>query len=73
MRARVPNRPVWAEVYKDCSHVPSWRDQDLVSVTRETLRLSLSALKEIMAKDYYHNYGAAAREIGEVLADEQIR
>jgi hypothetical protein len=68
----VPNRPVWAEVYRNCVHTPSWKDQELVAVTRETLRLAQSALRQLNAADYYHNYGAAEREIIEVLANAQI-
>lgn len=63
----VPSRPVWAQVYKDCVHRNSWRDQELIAVTRHTLELALSAMRERMSNDYYHNTGAAAEEIREVL------
>lgn len=71
MRVRVPSRPVWAEVYKNCAHDARWQDQELLEVTRETLRLSLSALREVISQDAYHNYMAAADEIDQVMkADE---
>lgn len=69
---RVPNRPVWAEVYRDTAHTSSWRDQELLSVTRETLQLARGALLHVMAQDYYHNHGAAEQEISEVLAAHEL-
>lgn len=54
-------------MYKDSVHKNTWHDQELISVTRHTLELALSALRRQMAEDYYHNHGAAATEIYEVL------
>ncbi len=59
-------RPVWAEVYKGCVHTPD-RDQFLLNITRETLRLAASALRKQCEEDYYHNYGAALNEIDYAL------
>jgi len=65
---RVPNRPVWLKVYEGFgANSVTWKDQQLVSVTRHTLQLAQSALQDTCGKDYYHNYGAALAEIIEVL------
>lgn len=66
-------RPDWFEVMKGCAfpvenHLHA---NELVSVTRETARLSLGALSNIMAQDYYHNHGAAAEELKHVLGEKQ--
>jgi len=66
---RVPERPVWAKIYKGSAHTPSWQDQQLVAVTRHTLHLARSALRTQNAMDYYDNYGAAEREINEALQE----
>ena len=55
-------RPIWADVYEGCVHTPD-RDQFLYSITRESLRLAASVLRKQCEEDYYHNYGAALREI----------
>ena len=68
---KVPERPVWATIYRDDPNKPDWHDQELISVTRETLRLALSALRKQNAKDYYHNYGAAQDKIAAVLEDDR--
>lgn len=63
-------RPDWVEIYRvrgyECDVMPDVAGE-LLEVTRETLRLALSALKKQNAEDYYHNYGAAAVEIERVL------
>lgn len=55
-------RPNWERLYRDVAHT-SDRDNDLILVTRETLRLALHALQRQNEQDYYHNYGAAANEL----------
>lgn len=55
-------RPDWNEIYKDCVGGGE-RPNELVSVTRETLRLSQHALRKMNEDDYYHNNGAAEQEI----------
>jgi hypothetical protein len=63
-------RPDWVKVYRvrgyECNVMPDIAGE-LLTVTRETLRLALSALREQNGKDYYDNYGAAAQEIERVL------
>ena len=44
---------------------------ELLTVTRESLRLSLSALLKQNAEDYYDNYGKAAAEIMHVLEENK--
>lgn len=62
------NRPDWSAVYKGCVHVPD-RDQELIAVTRETLRLARSAIARSQYEDAYHNYSAAWQEIESALMD----
>lgn len=63
-------RPDWCEIYRvrgyECRVMPDVAGE-LLTVTRETLRLALSALDKQNAEDFYHNYGAAARELRRVL------
>lgn len=59
-------RPDWVEIMKGCCF-DNPRASELVSVTQETARLALSAIKEQNARDYYHNFGAAARELQTVV------
>jgi len=60
-------RPDWNKIYEgQGSGLP--RAREMVMVTRETARLAQSALGEQNARDYYHNYGAAQRELIDVLA-----
>lgn len=64
-------RPDWPKIYKGSSrHSLPDVDGELLAVSRETLRLSLSALHNVMEQDYYHNYGAAAAELKRVLKGE---
>lgn len=61
-------RPDWPKIYKVSSrHSLPDVDGEILTVTRETLRLSLSALNSVMEQDYHDNYGAAARELHHVL------
>ncbi len=62
MSAPKSGRPDWTAIYRDSAHTPD-RDDELIVVTREALRLALSALQKQNGEDYYHNYGAAASEI----------
>lgn len=52
----------WADIYKCSAHIPD-RDDELIPVTRETLRLATHALRKMNEDDYYHNNGWAEREI----------
>lgn len=59
-------RPNWCEVY-DREGRDYDADQQLISATRETLRLARSALQQLCEQDYYHNYGAARAELSALL------
>ena len=61
--------PDWTDIYSGTAHLPD-RDNELILVTRETLRLALNALRKMNEDDYYHNNGAAEREIMEALAPQ---
>lgn len=63
------SRPDWEEVYRGLAHAPD-RDGELIEITRETARLAKSALRERNAADYYHNSGAAERELCAALEGE---
>lgn len=54
-------RPDWKKLYGYEPSTP--RPQELVSVTRHTADLAASALKDRMAKEYYHNDAAACHEL----------
>ena len=60
-------RPNWFEIYGYEPSTP--RAQELVSVTRHTADLAMSALKDRMEKMYYHNDAFACRELDNVLID----
>jgi hypothetical protein len=59
-------RPNWSDIYKDAVHTAD-RDQELIAVTRETLRLAKSALQYQNSLDYYDNNGNAVKEISHAL------
>lgn len=59
-------RPDWFKIMKGCTF-DNLHANELVSVTKETARLALSALRQKNAEDYYHNNGAAAGELQRVL------
>lgn len=63
-------RPDWVEVYRvrgyECNVMPDIAGE-LLTVTRESLRLAAFALRAQNAEDYYDNYGTAEREINRVL------
>lgn len=59
-------RPHWAKVYEK-DFFGQDGDRQILTVTRETLRLAASALRQNLAQDYYHNGGNALREIESVL------
>lgn len=42
---------------------------ELISITRGTARLAMSALRDRNAADYYHNSGAAERELRDALRE----
>lgn len=60
-------RPDWVKIMKGCvfDHMDA---NELVQITRETARLAQSALREQNAHDFYHNNGAAERELIDALA-----
>ena len=58
----------WNEVYRDSGFVPDDSRNDLLSVTRETLSLSINALIAQQREDAYHNVRAAIEEIRAALA-----
>lgn len=62
-------RPNWRKVYRGVAHTYD-RDNELVPITRETLRLAAGALREQNRRDYYHNYGAAEREVQDALLEK---
>ena len=59
-------RPDWFKLMKG-SVFNHMQANELVTVTHETARLALGVLKAQNERDYYHNYGAAADELREVL------
>lgn len=60
-------RPNWHEVMKGCGGAAA-DDNDLIVVTRGTLKLSQSALRAQNEREAYHNYMAAEWEIKRTLA-----
>lgn len=64
-------RPDWFKIMQGCCF-DNMRANELVSVTNETARLALSALKEKNAVDFYHNNGAAERELAIVVLHPEI-
>lgn len=54
----------WRQIY---GYDNSRNAQELVSVTRHTAELALSALQSSLSVEYYHNVAAACRELREVL------
>lgn len=58
----------WNEVYRNVAHVYD-RDNELLSVSRESLRLALAALTKSNSEEAYHNLMAAEYEIRKVLND----
>jgi hypothetical protein len=48
-------------------------DNDLVQITRGTARLARAALHAQNETDYYHNYGAAERELLTALGELCVR
>jgi len=65
-------RPIWRNVMQDVAGGAQKRDQELVTVTRGTLRHAESALRSLNAADYYHNNGAAEAEIVDALQDSTV-
>lgn len=47
------------------------RDNELLLITRGSLKLARNALREQNTIDYYHNSGAAEREISRALDGEK--
>jgi len=54
--------PDWSKVYRDCGHDGA-RDQEPITVTRETARLALAALDRANGQCAYHNSMTAAGEL----------
>jgi len=65
-------RPDWPTIYKGTARfsLPD-KDNALVTVTRETLRIAKGCIATQMEQDYYHNYGAAYNEILKVLEEKK--
>lgn len=64
-------RPDWFKVMEGCTFNEDGRNNDaneLVSITKETAKLALLAIKTQCETDYYHNYGAAKIELIHILA-----
>lgn len=59
-------KPDWKALYAGCAHDGD-RDQEPVTVTRETARLALHALDHVNGQEAYHNMMAAAAELRAVL------
>ena len=59
-------RPDWYRLMKDCGGA-STDSEELVSITRYSAQLALSALRKQNEEDYYHNYGAAEKELKNAL------
>lgn len=57
-------RPDWTRLMGEQNHPDA---EELVTVTKETARLSLSALNAQNEQDAYHNYMAAAEELRHVV------
>lgn len=64
------DRPHWAKIYEK-DFFGQDGDQQLLTVTRESLRLAASALRESISRDAYHNSMAASREIEAVLKQQE--
>jgi hypothetical protein len=64
-------RPDWSKVY-DGSNRDFAIAQQLLLVTRETLALSRSSIRQCNEQDYYHNRGAAERELTALLGDGEV-
>lgn len=62
-------RPDWCLIYDGRETVLPDVAGELLTVTRETLRLALSALQKQNEEDYYHNSGMAAEELRHVLSE----
>jgi hypothetical protein len=58
----------WNEVMKEYGGARP-DDNDMVQITRGTARLARSALKAQNETDYYHNFGAAERELLTALGE----
>lgn len=63
-------RPNWKDIYDGTAHQEN-NDQELVSVTRETLRLASTAMRKMNEEDYYNNNGAAEQEINSALGSAE--
>ncbi len=62
------DRPHWAKIL-DKDFFGQDGDQELLTVTRESLRLAASALRDVIGRDACHNYMAASVEIEAVLKE----
>lgn len=62
--------PDWQEIYEGTPHTRD-RDQELVAVSRETLRLAISTMQKSQERDAYHNIAAAVCEAVAALKCDQ--
>ena len=58
--------PDWDTLTHGIAHDPD-RDNEMISVTRETLRICKLLLRNANSEDYYHTSGAAESEIASAL------
>lgn len=65
-------QPDWRSVYENVAHTNDG-DQDIIGVTRETLRLAQSAIRQSQSRDAYHNYDAAERELIAALSIRSLK
>lgn len=61
--------PDWESLTHGIAHEPD-RDQEMIAVTRETLRIAKIHLRKANSEDYYHTSGAAEDEIRSALEQE---
>ena len=64
-------RPDWANLMREYGGA-SPDAEELLSITRETARLAMSALRDRNATDYYHNNGAAEKELANALSAKPL-
>lgn len=62
-------KPSWHEIYRNVAHTYD-RDDELITITRETARLALSALQQMNAEEAYHNMMAAEYELNQAVNND---
>lgn len=59
-------RPDWTKVMDNGSLA---EDNSYVTITKGTAKLAMSSIRQVMEIEYYHHYGAAYRELLDILGD----